>query len=50
MEHNQATNNALRSDHDEADSGMFAHISHAMELYSPVGVLIWNNVKLTLIP
>ena len=50
MEHNQANINALRSDHEEADSRMFPHVSHAMELCSPVGVVIWNNVKLTLMP
>ena len=50
MEHNQSNTNALRCDHEEADSRMFAHVSHAMELYSAVGVVIWNNVKLTLMP
>ena len=33
--HNQANIDALRSDHEEADSRMFAHVSHAMELCSP---------------
>ena len=32
----------MRSDHEEADSRMFAHVSHAMELYSPGGVTIWS--------
>ena len=35
MEHSQANIDALRSDHEEADSRMFGHGSHAMELYSP---------------
>ena len=48
MEHSQANIDALKSDHEEGDSRMFAHVSHAMELSSPVGVVIWNIVKLTL--
>ena len=50
MEHSQANIDAFRSDHEEADSRMFVHVSHAMELYSPGGVVIWNIVKLTLMP
>ena len=50
MEHSQANIDALRSDHEEADSRMFVHVSHDMELYSPEGVVIWNIVKLTLMP
>ena len=50
MEHSQANINALRSDHEEADSRMLVHVSNAMELYSPGGVVIWNIVKLTLMP
>ena len=30
MEHSQAHIDALRSDNEEADSRMFAHVSHAM--------------------
>ena len=33
MEHSRAIIDALRSDHEEADSRMFADVSHAMELY-----------------
>ena len=50
MEHSQGNIDALRSDHEEADSRIFAPVSHAMELYSPGGVVIWNIVKLTLMP
>ena len=50
MEHSQANIDALRSDHQEADSRMFAHVSHARELYSAVGVVTCNIVKLTLMP
>ena len=50
MEHSQANIDPLRSDHEEADPRMFAHVSLAMELYSPGGVVIWNIVKLTLMP
>ena len=50
MEHSQANIDALRSDHEEADPRIFANVSLAMELYSPGGVLIWNIVKLTLMP
>ena len=50
MEHSQANIDALRSDHEEADSTMFLHGSHAMELYSPGAVVILNIVKLTLMP
>ena len=49
MENSEANIDALRSDYEEAASRMFAHVSHAMELYSPGGVVIWNIVKLTLI-
>ena len=41
--HSQANIDALRSDHEEADSRMFAHVSHAMELYSPGRVIIWST-------
>ena len=34
MEHSQTNIDALRSDHEERDLRMFAHVSHAMELYS----------------
>ena len=50
MEHSQAKIETMRSDDDEADSRMLVHVSHAMELYSPGGVVIWNIVKLTLMP
>ena len=50
MGHSEANIDALRSDHEEADSRMFVHVSHSMELYSPGGVVIWNIVKLTLMP
>ena len=50
MEHSEANIDALRSDHEEPDSRMFAHVSHSMELYSPGGVVIWNIIKLTLTP
>ena len=40
--HSQANIDALRSDHEVADSRMFAHVSHAMELYSPGRVIIWS--------
>ena len=40
--HSQANIDELRSDHEEADSRMFAHVSHAMELYSPGRVIIWS--------
>ena len=39
MEHSQANIHALRSDHEERDSRMFAHVSQAMELYSPGRVI-----------
>ena len=42
MEHSQANIDALRSDHEEADSRMFVYVSHAKELYSTGGVVIWN--------
>ena len=48
MEHSQANIDALRSDHEEVDSRMFGHVSHAMELHSPGGVVISNIVNLTL--
>ena len=47
MKHSQAKIETMRSDDDEADSRMLVHVSHAMELYSPGGVVIWNIVKLT---
>ena len=50
MEHRQGKIDALRSDRNEADFRMFAHVSDAMELYSSGGVVIWNIVKLTLMP
>ena len=50
MEHSEANINALRSDHEEADTRMFVHVSYAMELYFPGGVVIWTIVKLTLMP
>ena len=50
MEHSQANIDALRSEYEEADSRMFADVSHAMELYSAPGAVIWNIVKLTLMP
>ena len=50
MEDSKGNIDALRSDHEEADSRIFVHVSHAMELYSPGGVVIWNIVKVTLIP
>ena len=40
--HSQANIEALRFNHGEADSRMFAHVSHAMELYSPGRVIIWS--------
>ena len=46
MEHSQANIDALRSDHEEADSRTFWQVSNAMELYSPGGLVIWNIVKL----
>ena len=50
MEHCQANIDALRSDHEEADSRMFFHVPDAMKLYSSIGAAIWNIVKLTLMP
>ena len=50
MEHGQANIDAFRYDHEEADSRLFLYVSYAMELYSPGGVVIWNIVKLTLMP
>ena len=50
IEHSQANIDALRSGHNEADLRMFAHVSHAMELYSQGGFVICNIVKLTFIP
>ena len=50
MEESQAKIDAMSSNNEEADSRMFAHVSHAMELYSPGGVVMWNIVKLTLMP
>ena len=40
MEHSQANINGFRSDHEEADSRVFAHAPHEMELYSPGGIVI----------
>ena len=34
MEHSQTNMDALRSDHEERDSKMFANVSHDIELYS----------------
>ena len=39
MKHSQANIDALRFDHEEGDPRMFAHISLAMELYSPEELL-----------
>ena len=50
MEHSQANIDALSSDREERVSRMFVLVSHAMELYSPGGAVIWNIVKLTLMP
>ena len=50
MEHSQGNIDALRSDREEADFRMFAHVSDAMELYSQRGVVKWNIVKITLMP
>ena len=50
MEYSEANIDALPSEYEEADSRMFALVSHALELYSPGGVFIWSIVKLTLIP
>ena len=50
MEHSQAKIDALRSDHEEGDSGMFGYVSLAMALYLPGGVVIFNIVKLALMP
>ena len=50
MQHSQANIYSLRSDHEEADSRMFVDVSHATELYSQGGVVIWNIGKLTLMP
>ena len=50
MERSQGKTDALRSDHEEADSRMFAHVSRTIQLYSPGGVVIWNIVKRTLMP
>ena len=33
---------APQSDHEEADSGMFVHIHHAMETFSPERVMLWS--------
>ena len=33
MEHSKTNIDALRSDHEEADSRMFVHVSHEMEPY-----------------
>ena len=48
MDHSQANIDALRSEYEEAGSRMFVHVSHAMELCSPGGFVIWNIIKLTL--
>ena len=40
MEQSQAKIDAMSSNNEEADSTMFAHVSHAMELYSPGRVVI----------
>ena len=50
MEHSEDNIDVLRSENKEADSRIFVHVSHAMELYSPIDVVIWNIVKLTLMP
>ena len=50
MEHSEANIDGLRSAHEEADSRMFVHVSHGMELYSPGGGAIWNIVKRTFMP
>ena len=33
---------ALRSDHEEADSRMFSHIAYAMETYVPERIIVWS--------
>ena len=48
MEHSQANIDALRSDIEQADYRMFAHVSDEMELQSQGGLFIWNIVKVTL--
>ena len=50
MEQCQANIDSLRSDHEESDPRMFAHVSDAMELYSLGGVFMWKIVKVTLMP
>ena len=50
MEHSQDNIDALIPDHEEVTSILFVHVSHPMELYSQGGVVIWNIVKLTLMP
>ena len=42
VRHSQGNIDALRSDHEEADLIMYAHVSHAMELYSPGRVIRWS--------
>ena len=42
MRHSQANIDALRSDDEEADSKMFAHVSHAMKFHSPGRVIRWG--------
>ena len=50
MEHSQAKIETMRSDDDEADSRMLVHVSHAMELYSPGGIVIWKMFRVGLMP
>ena len=50
MEHSQANIDALRSEHERANSRMFPNVLYPMELFSPGGFLISNTVKLTLMP
>ena len=40
MEESQAKIDAMSSNNEEGDSRMFAHVSHAMDLYSPGRVVI----------
>ena len=43
MEESQAMIDAMSSNNEEADSRMFAHVSHAMVLYSPGRVVIMEH-------
>ena len=48
MEHSQANIDPFRSDNEKGDLIIIAHVSHAIELYSPEGLATWTIVKLTL--